>query len=531
MSAKKKIYIMLTMGIALGVSSCKKYLNVNQNPNVSNTATARVLLPTAEGYIASALGVDCNVNGGIWAQYWTQNPNSSQYRTLEQYQPTQANYETPWQNLYLAGENLKQLYDQAGSENKKQYQAISLLLKAYTFQVITDAWGDVPYGEALRALTKDGGIKNPRYDAQKAVYTGIIALIDSGNKMISAADPSAPGGDDLVYAGDMGKWQKFAYTLKLRCLLRLAYIDPATAQAGIAAMPAPGSGAYLGEGEDAQMKFTTGSGNKNPLFSEEVGLGGTQNLVGSKTIIDTMNEDGDDRAYIFYEYLLTTGAVAGIAQGDYNAVVAANAFSIPSTYTAGDATDQMITNGQATLSSAQAPVKFLTGYESLFLQAEAVARGWAAGDDASLFVQGIHANFFDYSYAFNDENILWADTPSVPAPIYLTADFAFYSYMNGDTTYGGTPAYWSMYPSGGSVQQKLQFIITQKWLSMCGSQGFEAWTEWRRTGYPDFLVISKNSLIGNQFPQRFLYPATEATENSSYPGLKSITTKVWWDAH
>jgi hypothetical protein len=64
---------------------------------------------------------------------------------------------------------------------------------------------------------------------------------------------------------------------------------------------------------------------------------------------------------------------------------------------------------------------------------------------------------------------------------------------------------------------------------MCGNQGFEAWTEWRRTGYPSFFVFSQTSLIGNSFPKRLTYPTNESTTNASFPGLAPLTKDVWWD--
>jgi len=87
-----------------------------------------------------------------------------------------------------------------------------------------------------------------------------------------------------------------------------------------------------------------------------------------------------------------------------------------------------------------------------------------------------------------------------------------------------------MYPVTGGEEEKVKYIITQKWFSMTGTQGFEAWTEWRRTGYPNFVQYSKNSIIGNNFPQRFLYPNTELTRNSNFPGQRTVQDKVWWDA-
>jgi hypothetical protein len=67
---------------------------------------------------------------------------------------------------------------------------------------------------------------------------------------------------------------------------------------------------------------------------------------------------------------------------------------------------------------------------------------------------------------------------------------------------------------------------------MCGNQNLEAWIEWRRTGFPDFFIQSKTSILGSgKFPRRLLYPSDEITSNSNFPGQKLLTDKVWWDAH
>ncbi|RYE57940.1 MAG: SusD/RagB family nutrient-binding outer membrane lipoprotein [Sphingobacteriales bacterium] len=247
------------------------------------------------------------------------------------------------------------------------------------------------------------------------------------------------------------------------------------------------------------------SGNQNPLHSEMVGLNYTQNIVASRTVVDSMNNNNDYRAYALFTYQ-STGLVVGIPQGAYN-VSASTAVSIPTAYTGARALDD---------NSAAAPVRFISSYESMFLQAEAVARGFAAGDDETLFNEGVRLNFEAMDASFQEE-------------IGVTAAEALDIYLNGDTSVPAPPAYWGQYPTTGDAEAKLRHIITQKWFSMTGTQGFEAWTEWRRTGYPKFFVVSANSLIGSQLPVRFLYPDVEQTTNLSFPGQAFVTEKVWWD--
>jgi len=506
MKKNTKIGLVCLMLLALSVSSCKKYLNVNTNPNISQTATVQTLLPAGLLYVGTSVGVDLEIDGSFWAQYWTQSPGASQYRLLDSYTPYQDIFSTPWTNLYAAAENFYQLYNLADSQKKKQYMAISLLMRAYTFQLITDGWGDVPFTQALKGQYADGHLVNPKYDSQMVVYNGIIAEIDSANVLINPSDPVLPGADDLIYGGKMKEWQKFSNTLMLKVLLRMSMINPAAAKAGIMALYAT-SPAFIGVGDDAFIGYGYNTTNRNPLYAEEIGLFNTQNLMGSATCIDSMNSNNDPRINVFYEpagaySTPTLNVFVGLTQGNYDAAYSSGIFSLPSQYVAGDASPNAI--------SATAPVNLITSYESLFLQAEVAARGWVnGGTDSTLFASAISASF---NYYNNQLNTVTG----------LTGTANYNSYMAG----GG---HWTKYPTGAPADTLVKYIITQKWFAMCGNQGFEAWSEWRRTGYPNFLVYSVNSQIGNNFPKRFLYPTSESTVNASYPGLAPLTSNVWWD--
>ncbi len=515
MSINKKITILAVLGIAIGFSSCKKYLDVNANPNGAAVPTVKTLLPAAQLYLGSAQGVDLEIAGSFFAQYWTQSPGASQYHNLDQYAPGQDAFSTAWSNLYSANENFFQLYKLADSQKAAPYMAISLLMQAYTFQLITDGWGDVPFTQALKGQYADGHVVNPKYDSQMVVYNGILAYIDSANVLI-AKGGTTPGADDLVYGGDMVKWQEFSNTLALRTYMRMSEINPTAAANGVAALYANATTAvFIGNeaGDDAVIKYGFNAANSNPLYAEETGLQNVQNFVGSNTCIDSLESNNDPRLYLFYEPVSGSSSFAGLAQGLYNGI-AYTGYSFPTVYVAGDAQNL---NKTTAFNSGNAPVNFITSYESIFLQAEAVARGWTTGDDQALFYAGINASFNYYAAQLTD-------VYGTPLTSSIDSDYLY------GTALGSGPGYWTVYPATGSVQQKVQFIITQKWFAMCGNQGFEAWTEWRRTGYPNWLTYSVSSIIGNTFPKRLTYPSTESTVNSAFPGLKPLTQKVWWDA-
>ncbi|GAA4313346.1 SusD/RagB family nutrient-binding outer membrane lipoprotein [Compostibacter hankyongensis] len=474
--------VLTLVTLLLVFPGCKKFLDINENPNKPETADPTLLLPSAEASTGFALGNNFQIYGNMWGQYWTQNPFTSQYKSIDDYQPSPSSYTRPWRELYSGAlQDLKVIIGQGGDAKYAQHAAIALILRAYTFQLLTDAFGDIPLKQAL----SPDSILNPAYDTQEEVYDSIFSMIDQAKAIIDPDAEFVPGGEDLLFGGDMDKWTAFANTLKLRAYLRLSEVDPEKAKAGIAALYTSGA-EFLDE--DAKISYSATGGNQNPFFTEMVGLGYTQNPVASATCVDAMKENDDPRVTVFYTVPDDTGEVVSIPQGSYNDEPDYT-ISSPSAAVGADGDDP---------TSAQAPVKFISAAESYFLQAEAVARGWADGDAKTLFTQGIKASF--EAYGIGDQ-----------AQAYIGSASA---------------AQWP----GGGVDGQVQAIITQKYFAMCGNQGFEAWTEWRRTGYPDFFITSQSSILsGDQKPLRFLYPESEMNQNLNFPGLKDLTAPVWWD--
>jgi hypothetical protein len=468
----------------VGVSGCKKFLDVNQNPNNPDHADPTLLLPTTQAAVSQVIGNSFQVFGNMWAQYWTQSPVASQYKANDQYAPLATSFDRPWLNLYrvaLVNADLITKSSVSGLENVK---GIAYLMKAYGYQVATDAFGDVPLSQALQP----SAYQNPKYDSQQAVYDSILMYIDKAMPLLKA-NAVSPGGQDLIYHGDMTKWVAFANTLELRVYLRLSNVDPNTAKAGIAALY-QSNPTFLTE--DATITYTSTGGNENPFYNEATSptLGGVQNVVASSTVVDAFTNNNDPRLGKFFSLFIDkkspVDSLESIPQGSYLSYVNKKV-STPSPLVGGKADDP---------TSATAPVKLISAAESYFLQAEAVARGWAAGDATSLYKQGIQASF--------------TATGAGDATAYIA---------------GLQPAFTTAL----SVNDQVKAIITQKYYAMCGFQGFEAWNEWRRTGFPTFFVQSAATTITpGQWPLRMLYPNSELTSNSNYPGTIPIYKPVWW---
>ncbi len=467
--------------LLFSVTSCKKeFLDINENPNNPLDVEVEVLLPSAQAAIAHVMGNNLQIFGGFYAQYWTQSSSASQYKTIEQYSPAANDFDDPWRILYAdALQDLKKMREKATLKEWDNYIAIAKILEAYTYQVLTDNWGRIPFSEALRA---EEGLLSPIYDSQESVYNGIIKLLNDADGLIDESSDFVPGTDDLYFHGDMGMWRKFGNTLKLRVFLRLHYINPASDTA----VQSLDGADFLAAGENVKLDYTSQGGNTNPLYSAIVEVGSTQNIVASATAIDYMLANSDAR--IDYLYVPTGPDYVGLPQGKYDTLVSFPA-ALPGAVTGANADDE---------TSALASVILMSGYESLFLQAEGAARGLLSGSAKSLYEEAITENFASFGI-----------TDSTP--------FFYYTQPNID------------FPTGGTTEDQIKRIITEKWIAMCGKQGNEAWIESRRTGYPDFFTVSANSLLGQVFPGRLLYPDNELTRNANFPGQPSITDKVWWD--
>lgn len=482
--------VLLTVVIAAAsLSGCKKFLDVNTNPNSPDSAAPNLLLPASQAATGQIIGNYFQVFGGLWAQYWTQNPTSSQYRTIDQYSPAATAFDRPWNVLYRGALVNADLITKSSDPALAYTRGIAHLMKAYTLQVTTDAFGDVPVKEALQSEL----FRNPHFDAQSIVYDSVFYNIDRGIALLASTTSASPGAQDLVFSGNVANWKAFANTLKLKAYLRLVYIDRAKAQAGITALYATNP-TFLTV--DASIKYLSTGGNENPLFNEMVALNKTQNLVASSTAVGQFDANSDPRVAKYYDLLPVDAAAKtdrSIPQGTYN--LAANngkTVSPPAPLVGGRASNT---------ASATAPVKFISAAESYFLQAEAAARGWGSGVALTLYDLGIRASFTAVGLVKADADAYVLQSAGLPALATAVTE-----------------------------EDKVKAIITQKYFAMCGFQNFEAWTEWRRTNYPSFFVKSAASTIGGvRMPLRMFYPSTESTSNTNYPGLKVIYTPVWWD--
>nr|WP_068889866.1 SusD/RagB family nutrient-binding outer membrane lipoprotein [Pedobacter panaciterrae] len=498
----KNIYkasILISFSALLLSSGCSK-LDINTDPNrpLVDKATPESLFPAAAISTAGRVGGDLSIIGGLWAQFWTQNNGSSQYVTLDTYdlQNSSAFINGPYYELMTGAlSDYKLAIEKSVANEDWRYNLMNTVMKAYTYQVLVDLFDKVPYTEALQPEK----FLQPKFDDGYTIYKALIAEIDAAlaKDFRSTANAPEDAKIDLVFGErgnaafitQMDNWERFANTLKLKMFLRMAYVKPAEAEAGIKAMV--DADAEFLEVNAGVTAYENVPNRSNPFFEYNFRrLNTTDNLRSSVTLISWLESNNDPRARVYYGQ---DSPISAINQGDFF-----NAPNHPEYY---DAVNPAI--------SPTAPVWFITAAESYFMQAELFER-YYGGDGAELM----------YNRA-------------------VTAAFAEAGLPQPKNLLEG--AY--KYPKAGNLEAKIKVIIVQKWASFFGSHALEAFFEQNRTGYPeisavystepgykpgDLVYVPRGVTGAGNFPRRFLYPDYEKSRNSNTPAEVPIYTKVWW---
>lgn len=359
-------------------------------------------------------------------------------------------------------------------------KAVANILKSYFFLTMTDRWGDIPYADALK------GIENlaPSYTRQQDVYNSIFQVLAASVNEIDENGLGVQG--DLLLGGDMLMWKKFANTLRMDMALRLSAKDPAKGQTEFNAALTASGGVISSNGENIDWHYLNDPNYLNPWYSN-YSVSNRNDYAISKTMTDYMLPKDDKRITVYAELLSGAEPYKGLPYGS------ATARNIPNAYSRiGDA-----------FRSETSPARVFNYPQVLFMEAEAAKLGWITGGDAEAAAK--YEAAIQASWEMNG--------------VYDVDDFN--AYMAHVT-----------YDPATAIEQ----IITEKWVHNY-LNGYAAWNDWRRTGYP-VLAAAPDAADSRGIPVRQGYPVSEQTQNKeSYTaavaaqGADDNYTKIWWDAN
>ncbi|WP_254639789.1 SusD/RagB family nutrient-binding outer membrane lipoprotein [Chitinophaga sp. GbtcB8] len=470
-------YITLAFAMVLTASCTKNLTDLNQNSKKPAAVVAPTLFANAELNITNAL-TSTNVNVNIFrllAQYWTETtyPDESQYDLSTRNIPQEF-----WHRLYRdvltdLNEAKKVINEDATLDAavKKNQLAQIEIVTIYTYNVILNTFGNIPYTDAM-----DIDNLSPKYDDAKTVYLDLLARLDAANANLDPAAASF-GASDILYKGDVAGWKKMASSLKMRMWMVLADDEPAKAKAGIEQASAT---AFTSAADNASFQYSTVPPNTNPLWVDLV-QSGRLDFVGANTLVDTMNALSDPRRPFFFGEAAGGGFKGGIygTSNDYSA------FS-----PVGDL-----------LRKKDYPSIWIDYTEVEFLRAEAIERGMTgvAGTAATHYTNAVTASI-----------ISWGGTDAEAATYLAQPEVAYATATGG---YKGK-------------------IGVQKWLALY-NRGFEAWTEWRRLDFPKLVKPEEaQSEIPLRYPYPVSEQNLNQTNYDAAAkaiGGDVVTTKLFWD--
>lgn len=472
----KKISILFVALVGLFTASCDNdFEEVNTDPNNPTAVPAHLLL-------GNIVRVNQNTiygmqQGGDMGMCWAQHVSKVQYNDEERYIPRSTAINGIWNTMYASViSDAKSMYTLAEAENNDNLKGIALILEANGFQIMTDLYGPIPYTEACQP-----GILKPAYDSQEVVYAGILEKLTQADALLASGSGDIPATSDLVYGGDASKWRKLANSLKLKALMRLSKVQNVSAE--LQALVNAGH-LMTSNSDSAQLVYLAAQPDANPIY-ETIVFGVRAEYKVSSVLVEKLSDLNDSRLSVYASENIDGNIVGNVPgtenSSNYNGFSGLGSFYLNPTL----------------------PGVILSYSQVEFLLAEAANEGYITGGNASAqahYFNGINANF-----EFNGIPLL--------APAYVgQVSLGFFTQEAG--------------------REK---IATQSWIALFG-QGFEAWTEWRRTGFPALLPVFNAAPQVPTIPSRLSYPTTEISLNkvnyeaasATLPGGDKLTSDLYW---
>ncbi|MBS1982385.1 MAG: hypothetical protein OJF59_000436 [Cytophagales bacterium] len=484
----------LSLVIAGTLTSCSDFLNVNTNPTAQKNASIPLVLTASQGSLAFYVGSDFYLYSSIFTQQSCGQGSSTQTRFYDQYILTNADVNNAFTSYYAGTlADLDYIKKNTYSQGNPQYGGIAKLLQAYTYGILVDMWGALPYVSAMKGVANP----QPQYDSSKTIYDSLFVLIDKGIADLNKTNTRTIAAEDLIYSGNISKWVKFGNTLKLRLALHYAKVDNGTMLNTVISAGGPFMAANT---DNFQLTFDNVTNRQNPIHQFEL-YRANYDFPGN-FLVNMMNTKNDPRRP-FYFTSYPAGSAPYTTTGTYKGAVSTDAtgvqYSRMHTYMRGN---MLSDNGTRTGSglnatsltyTGMAPQRMLTFAEFNFIMAEAVlVYGVTAPQTADQYYQaGVTASMQDAGVsAANISTYIGALAPVV-----------------------------------------LQTLIEEKYVALYGVP-VEPWSDWRRTSFPSITVSPSAALVGNNtIPRILVYPLSEQQTNSkNIPSRASIFVKgVFWD--
>ena len=515
----------------LMLTSCSNFLDINVDPNNPTDSPVNLLLPSAEVSLGGYLGFATTGLGFVPSAYV--HYLSPRRSGLTDYSVTGTNFEieVPWAGFYTATlPDLEQVISKGEENGNLIYAGIAKILKAYTFSIMVDVWGDVPFNDASQGTD----VLFPNFDNGEAIYPQLFDLIDAGIADINTNEGLAPGTDDIFYGGDTDKWIRFANTLKLKMYNQVRLVQNVSTDVNALI----NEDRMIEAGGDFELPYgsSVSPSDQNPGFTNEYSGGPSyvsiflyEMLVGKNADNPIYSGISDPRLPYYFYNQLANGAAAqnptAYRDGDFVSIYMfsfnidpnegfdqAQSKTVVGLYPVGgkydDGSGQIVNPNSGTGNVAQ---RLLPYFSHLYIRAELAVSGVTGENARDLFESAIRASFGKV-----DEVAASNSAPSLdPTEVDAYVDEVLSRYDAADD------------------EGKLEHIMTQKWLASFGF-AIDPYTDYRRTGYPVLFDgntdTNPNTKRGREYPVSLPYSASNLNVNPNAPSQRVIANdKVFWD--
>ncbi len=532
------IRLLALLVLIAGLSACTKNFKEYNTDNTGVNMDLASLMKHAQMAIYNFSGggdpnsfqLQQNLNADCYSGYFmSANPFNGNTNNLNYFMMNGWNGEAFKVGYLQVMAYVKAVQDRGVDKDYPAVWAVAQIVRIAAMSRITDIYGPIPYSQAGTAKS---GIP---YDSQQSVYTSFFNELDAATaalkSFISGGQqlPFSFASMDLVYNGNFNQWLQFANSLRLRLAMHIVKADPATAKTQAEKALDPANGGVITDNSSNMNVKVTGAGFSNPL----VFISKNWNDININASIQSYMSGYNDPRIGKYMDKSTDPA----APNQYKGIRIGSNIASKDDYVKYSSLNYR--DGATPSFNLTTPVQLMTAAEVFFLRAEAALRGWnnAGGTAQSLYEQGISMSMAQWGVsAPNYIN----DNTSVPAD-YIDPKNA----ANNDPAPSKVTIKWQ---DGIDKEVQLQKIITQKWIAMF-PEGQEAWTEFRRTGYPKLFPVKINNSGGTIDTtiqiRRLPFPQNEYNTNNAEV-LKAIQllinensgnngkgdnggARLWWD--
>lgn len=541
-----KIYLLPVL-MVLTVTSCNKSFDqLTQNTNVPGSVPASLLMngilndmvdlpdgATSSSHQSSDVYTYSSNKDEIWCQYYIYNYNYYGNNTYDF--DSGADYYSTLKNVLA----MEAQATAAGGAAINPYEAMGKFFRAYFFSKMSLERGDIPMTQALKGLNN----LTPAYDTQKAVMIQCLAWLESANADMTQliATPTVGGtglgatlGGDFLLGNSLSQWQKVVNTFRLRLLMQLskqaADADLQVASQFNSIVTDPGKYPLMQSAADNLQYTFVVPNNFYPQNPNNFGQSGSRQNS-SQTYIGLLTSLHDPRVYVTAEparYLVDS---LHQSPTNFSSFVGADpGLDLGIMYNNAGQQKYSFINRKHYYSTYTGEPSIQIGYpELMFTIAEAINRGWTAGNAETYYIAGIQASMTSYS---------------IPA----TGTFTAYFYRPGSTDVTANGNYdtypittnWATYYAQPAVKYAggttgLTQILQQEYLALFRHSGLLSYFTWRRTGVPAF-TSGPGTDNGQRIALRFQYPQPERTANvtnynaalaSQYGGNDDINGVMW----